>query len=134
MILITRGENNDVVLTLWEKTTLTTPFYLFCFESIQENREVYFIASDISTQIFRYNRFVIEENDVPDPLNGVVTLDPVGFWTYTIYEQTNGTNLDPTDAAVAGIVETGRVKVIGDSQQYTSHTVADNTFVAHEPA
>ncbi len=135
MILIERGTQNTVALSLKEKATLCPPTsFLFCFKSIQENREVCFIAADISLAPLRYNKFVIEENDVEDKVNGVVKLNPEGFWTYIIYEQTSATNLIPTDAAVVGIVETGRVKVIGVNQEYDRHDPANNEFIAHEPS
>lgn len=136
MIIIRRGTiNTGIALTLTEKNTLCPPAaYLFCFKSIQENREVYFVGTDISPDPLRYNLFTIEESDTPDPVNAVVTLNPEGFWTYTIYDQSSTTNLDPTDASVAGVVETGRVKVIETVQTYKEHDITGNTYVAHEPS
>ena len=111
MIQITKGTTNNVALTLTEKCTLTSPYYLFVFQS-DETRNLYkFIAADTSTHPDRYNLFAIVETDSsPDPLDGEIELPIVGFYKYKIYEQTSSTNLDP--ALATGIVEVGKVQVI----------------------
>jgi len=113
MILINKGETNEVVLTLTEKTTLTNPEYLFSFENDSTRDFKYFIAQDISEFPERFNKFLIEESSTEDLLNGKVQLEPNGFWTYVIYEQESSTNLNP--ALATGIVEKGKVKVIGEA-------------------
>jgi hypothetical protein len=111
MIQITKGTTNNVALTLTEKCTLTSPYYLFVFQS-DETRNLYkFIAADTSTHPDRYNLFAIVETDSsPDPLAGEIELPIVGFYKYKIYEQTSSTNLNP--ALATGIVEVGKVQVI----------------------
>ena len=111
MIQITKGTTNNVALTLTEKCTLTSPYYLFVFQS-DETRDLYkFIAADTSTYPKRYNLFAIVETDSsPDPLAGEIELPLVGFYKYKVYEQTSSTNLDP--ALATGIVEVGKVQVI----------------------
>lgn len=111
MIQITKGTTNNVALTLTEKCTLTSPYYLFVFQS-DETRNLYkFIAADTSTHPDRYNLFAIVETDSsPDPLAGEIELPIVGFYKYKVYEQTSSTNLDP--ALATGIVEVGKVQVI----------------------
>lgn len=111
MIQITKGSTNDVALTLTEKCTLTAPHYLFVFQS-DETRDFYkFIAADTSAHTDRYNLFaIVETNTNPDPLDGEIELPLVGFYKYTIYEQTSPTNLNPANAT--GIVEVGKVQVI----------------------
>lgn len=111
MIQITKGSTNDVALTLTEKCTLTAPYYLFVFQS-DETRDLYkFIAADTSAHTDRYNLFAIVETSTnPDPLDGEIELPLIGFYKYTIYEQTSPTNLDPANAT--GIVEVGKVQVI----------------------
>lgn len=111
MIQITKGTTNNVALTLTEKCTLTSPYYLFVFQS-DETRDLYkFIAADTSTHPDRYNLFAIVETDSsPDPLAGEIELPIVGFYKYKVYEQTSSTNLNP--ALATGIVEVGKVQVI----------------------
>jgi hypothetical protein len=109
MILINKGEVNQVVLTLSERTTITDACYLFEFiKDGSIGSVIYFIATDVSLNKLRYNQFSIEENSVADVLNGVITLD-VCDYKYTVYEQVDGsTNLDPTGL---NVVEFGRVQV-----------------------
>lgn len=120
MIKIIKGQANVVVLTLKEKTTLTNPKYLFVFKNDQTNVDAKFIAADTSTYPDRYNKFTITEKTTsPNPLTGEVTLSLDGFYTYTIYEQTSSTNLNPANAT--GVVETGKVQVFAT-------IVADHTY------
>lgn len=110
MILITRGQANQVVVTLKEKVTLVTPDFLFEFKNDDSKDKSFFIASDISTFQDRFNEFTITEKTAsPDPLAGEVALRE-GFYTYKVYEQNSTTNLDPDLAG--DVVESGKVKVI----------------------
>ena len=113
MIYLQEDTVNQVIVTLQEKTTLDTPFYLFVFKNDTTNEEKIFTASDISTNIIRYNEFDIEVTTGPENLlTGVVNMDPSGYWKYTIYEQVSPTNLDVDNTV--GIVETGKVYLQGD--------------------
>lgn len=128
MIKITRGQANVVVITLKEKTTLTNPKYLFVFKNDQTNVEAKFIAADISTYPDRYNKFTITEKTTsPNPLTGEVTLSLDGFYTYTIYEQTSSTNLNPANAT--GVVETGKVQVF--QAAVTDHTYSPDSNITY---
>lgn len=101
-------------LTLTENVTLTSPVFLFEFKNDQDQTSQYFIASDISTQTQRYNKFTITESNTPDNLNGQVSMTLTGSWTYTVREQESNTNLDPE---LSGrVVEIGKVKVIGTTE------------------
>lgn len=119
MIKITKGQANTVVLTLTEKSTLTSPDYLFVFKSDQTEVEFIFIAADTSLYPERYNEFTITETANPDPLDGEVELPNTKFYSYTIYEQNSATNLDPSQAT--GIVEVGKVEVFDTAS-------TDNTY------
>ena len=128
MIQITKGIANTVVLTLKEKTTLTNPKYLFVFKNDQSNVDSKFIADDISTYPDRYNKFVVtEKTSSPNPLTGEVTLSLDGFYTYTIYEQTSSTNLNPANAT--GIVETGKVQVFETAT--ADHTYSPDSNITY---
>ncbi len=125
MIQITKNATNNIALTLTEKCTLTSPDYLFVFQS-DETRDSYeFIAADTSTYTDRYNLFaIIETNSTPDPLAGEVELPLVGFYTYTIYEQNSSTNLNPANAT--GIVEVGKVQVIDTPSSDSEYSNTNN--------
>ena len=128
MIQITKGIANTVVLTLKEKTTLTNPKYLFVFKNDQSNVDSKFIAADTSTYPDRYNKFVItEKTSNPNPLTGEVTLSLDGFYTYTIYEQTSSTNLNPANATK--IVETGKVQVFATAT--ADHTYSPDSNITY---
>jgi len=128
MIQITKGIANTVVLTLKEKTTLTNPKYLFVFKNDQSNVDSKFIAADTSTYPDRYNKFVItEKTSSPNPLTGEVTLSLDGFYTYTIYEQTSSTNLNPANATK--IVETGKVQVFATAT--ADHTYSPDSNITY---
>jgi hypothetical protein len=125
MIVIQKGQANNVVLTLKEKSTLLAPYYLFEFKNDQENESIYFLAEDVSDQIERYNKFSITETDTPDYSAGEVDLELTGFWSYIIREQASSTNLDPDLSGV--IVEVGKVKVLGTSIEPTRYDSMEKT-------
>ena len=130
MIEITKGAINTVDLTLTEKSTLDSPFYLFVFTSDAKKTEVIFTADDISDQIQRYNRFNITETSGDNILtSGVITMDPVGFWTYDVYEQVLQSNL--LVANTTSKVEEGKVKLIGDAPVTQKHTTG-KTYSAYK--
>ena len=112
MIRITKASSNTIAVTLSEKCTLTTPYFLFSFICDQTQKESLFVAQDVSTtdERVRFNKFVIvEKASNPNPLIGEVTLSTTSWYSYTIYEQTSATNL--VVANTTGIVETGKVFV-----------------------
>jgi hypothetical protein len=131
MILINKGQNNTIVVTLSEKTTLSSPTYLFKFTNDVTGDIVRFIAQNTSDYTYRYDKFLVTETDGTLNLtSGVIELSPSGFWSYQIYEQTSTTNLD--ENLSTGIVETGKVKVIGDNQvNYTNFDNQPNTFITY---
>ena len=64
MILINRGQNNTVALTLKEKSTLTNPYYLWKFTNDTTKQIKRFIVPELSnTHTDRYNKFTVTEND-----------------------------------------------------------------------
>ncbi len=124
MITINRGETNTVILTLSEKTTIEDAVYLFEFINDQSGKTKYFIAQDISTNKIRFNQFVIEENNTEILLTGVVKLDQLDYWKYTIREQESTTNLDPDLSG--GIVEIGKVLVLETQSEIPTFTSVQN--------
>lgn len=120
MISINKGEINKVVLTLSERTTIVGATYLFTFINDQSDVIKSFIAVDISQNKIRYNQFAIEENTVENLLNGVVSLNQEGSWTYAVREQASPTNLVVANSGA--IVEIGIVKVFESSSAIPTFT------------
>jgi hypothetical protein len=114
MINIEKNSTNVVVLTLTEKSTLPTPYYLFEFtNNINRDNVVLFTGTDNSSYKSRYNRFNIIETGTTSVnlLQSTVNLFPPGMWDYTIYEQVSSTNLFVS--GTTSIVEVGKVIVTG---------------------
>jgi hypothetical protein len=100
MLQINKAESKSWYLTLTEKTTISSPTYLFSLTHRLTNTAYNFILTDISAFTERYNEFPITEGTT-------VTLD-TGEYQYEIYAQTSSTNLDPTLANE--LVEIGLLK------------------------
>jgi hypothetical protein len=129
VIKLTKGQtNSNIALTLTEKVTLSPVYFLFEFKNDTSNTKYYVISSDTSTETERYNLFSITEG-VDDQLNGSVILGDSGFYTYTVYEQSSSSNLDPSGL---DIVETGKMKLLGTAQSFTEHSITTE-YVTHDP-
>lgn len=91
MLLFTFGQTEEMIVTLNEKRTLDSGYYLFIFEHVTTRQQV--------TKIFNFTE---DESDYPDRFNNfpIVTSTlfsgkPRGHWTYKVYEQASSTNTDP---------------------------------------
>ena len=133
MIVLNKGETTTFVATLWELSTLSSPYYLFVFTSSQTKVSYYTIIANTSTNVERYNKFVFVEG-VDDALNGKLILGKGGFYIYTVYDQSSSTNLDPDLAT--GIVERGKMKLMdsADAPDFTQHAVSPTTNVVYNPS
>lgn len=92
MLHLTKGQTaENIVVTLTEKQTLTTGYFLFIFTHYTTKQKVYsiwnFLADD-STSTDRYNKFEIDTN-------AVFNNCPPGDWLYEVYEQASSSNTDP---------------------------------------
>ena len=121
--------NNNIILTLTEKVTLSPVYFLFEFINDMTSTKYYFVCADGSSYPERYNSFTIVEG-VDAPTNGKIILGDEGFYSYNIYEQSLSDNLDPDRAG--DIVESGKVKLLGDNQTFTKNTI-DTSFIVHDP-
>lgn len=92
MLNLTEGQTSEeVVVTLNEKRTLSSGYYLFYFEHIttrQTATKVFNFSEDESSYITRYNKFTINTGTV---FSG----KPTGEWLYRVYESSTSTT-DPT--------------------------------------
>lgn len=88
--------NNNISLTLKEKTTISNPVYLFRFQSDQTKEDYFCICQDVAplSQQNRVNIFNITEG-ISDQLNSKLILGLQGRYHYFIYEQSSTTNLNP---------------------------------------
>lgn len=120
MLLVNRGANNTLIMTLTEKSSLTSPYYLMKLQN-DATRQVktVVLASDLSSYTYRYNQFLLTESATEVLTSGTVELKPTGYWSYWVYEQASSTNLS-IDAAT-GLVESGKLKVIGTDTTYTEY-------------
>lgn len=88
----------------------------------------YLICADTSSYTDRYNKFSIIEG-ADDPTNGSIILGDEGFYSYNIYEQSSSSNLDPSGLTV---IESGKMKLLGDNQTFTKHSIT-TSYVVHDP-
>jgi hypothetical protein len=122
--------SNVVVLTLSEKISIPSPYYLFEFINNQTQIKYYCISTDLSLYPERYNKFnIIVKTTTPSPLVGEIQIPLGDEYTYNVYEQSNNTNLNPTGL---NVVENGLMtydKVI------TSRVELESTLTrkAYEP-
>lgn len=117
MLRITRGQSNNIVVTLTEKTTLSAPYFLVEFNNLATNEYIYAICPDTSTQTTRYNLLTLIESSTQIPLSGQVKLIE-GTYEYRVYEQSSSSNLDPTLST--SLVEVGLIR---------STTTATSSFI-----
>jgi hypothetical protein len=118
MIRLTKGQTQNIIVTLTEKQLLTNPNYLFIFTNRSANTEVKFVklnATDISAYKDRYNEFSIVVNTYfGSSLNGQ--------YDYEIYEQTSTTNTNP---AGLNMVESGIMELVGTALTYAEYNTND---------
>lgn len=123
MIHLTKGQTENVILTLTEKQTLIAPNYLFRFVHRATNREVKFpllYAANTSPHKLRYDQFSIV-------VDTHFANSESGQWDYFIYEQVSPTNTNPNDAT--SLLEVGIMQLNESSDfTYTAHNPS-NTFI-----
>ena len=118
MIRLTKGQTQNIILTLTEKQLLTNPNYLFVFTNRSANTEIKFVklnATDVSIFKDRYNEFSIVTNtNFGSSLNGQ--------YVYEVYEQASTTNTNPTGL---NLLETGIMELVGQAFYYTQYSTDD---------
>lgn len=91
MLVLTKGSAGELIVTLNEKRTLDSGYYLFRFENIETKdvvSKIYNFSEDESAYTDRFNKFPIAST--------VFSSSPHGRWIYYVYEQASSTNTDPT--------------------------------------
>lgn len=122
MIRLTKGQTQNIILTLTEKQLLTNPNYLFVFTNRSANTEIKFVllnAADVSQYKDRYNEFSIVTNtNFGSALNGQ--------YDYEIYEQTSTTNTNQTGL---NMVESGIMELVGTPFEFTEYQTTDTYII-----
>jgi hypothetical protein len=124
VIRLTKGQTQNIILTLTEKQLLTSPNYLFVFENRSTNTDIKFVKlnnTDISAYKERYNEFTIVVNTY---FNTALN----GQYTYTIYEQTSTTNTNPTGL---NLLESGIMELEGTTISFTEYETT-STFTIRQ--
>jgi hypothetical protein len=124
VIRLTKGQTQNIILTLTEKQLLTSPNYLFIFENRSTNTDIKFVRlnnTDISQYKERYNEFSIVVNSF---FNTALN----GQYTYTIYEQTSTTNTNPTGL---NLLESGIMELEGTTISFTEYETT-STFTIRQ--
>lgn len=118
MIVLTKGQIQNIYFTLTEKQTISAPNYLFVFEQRSTNTEVKFVltnAKDLSSYKDRYNKFLLNVNQYfLSKLNGQ--------YTYSVYQQTSATNTTTTGLT---LLESGIMMLKETEEVYTEYTTTD---------
>lgn len=119
MIVLTKGQSaENIIVTLNEKRTLSTGYYLFVFTNFTTKEVVNviysFLADDSSFQT-RFNQFEIDTQTIFGNYD-------VGQWWYDVYEQASSSN---TDVAGLNKVECGVMKLNPASEfEFTTYEAA----------
>jgi hypothetical protein len=118
VIVLTKGQIQNVYFTLTEKQTISSPNYLFVFEQRSTNTEVKFVltnAKDLSSHKDRYNKFLLNVNQYfLSKLNGQ--------YTYSVYQQTSATNTTTTGLT---LLESGIMMLKESEDVYTEYSTTD---------
>lgn len=131
MFVIAKNTNSYLRPTLYEKVTLTNPYYLFVFQSDVTKQKVIFLQTNSSTNQERYDEFIITERSSSlNTSSGIIEFLPLGTWTYKVYEQASPSNL--TEANAGTLLETGIAKITGTNESYNTYTSQDITYKVHE--
>jgi hypothetical protein len=118
MIRLTKGQTQNIILTLTEKQLLTNPNYLFVFTNRSANTEIKFVRlnnTDISQYKDRYNEFSIVTNT-----NFSTSLN--GQYDYEVYEQASTTNTNPSGL---NLLESGIMELVGTPFEFTEYSTTD---------
>lgn len=99
MLVITKSlAGQTIIVTLSEKKTITSPYYLFVFSSVTTSDVIqaqYFYSDDISEYPVRYNEFEVDQT--------LFAAAATGQYKYDVYEK-------PTDEVVADLTTLNKIE------------------------
>jgi hypothetical protein len=132
MLIVNKNSVNDLVVTLIERQTLISPYYLVSVESHQSKVKTNCICASLSSNS-RYDLIRLTESGSTsvDAVNGIVNLE-LGFNTYSIFEQSSSSNLDETLAD--NFLEKGIIYVSGSTDQIIYQAAQDvMAYITYNP-
>jgi hypothetical protein len=118
MIVLTKGEEQNVIFTGTENCLLVAPYFLFVFTNRVTTEVVKFVSTNQNNNA-RYDYIELVVDDY-------FANSETGFWTYDIYEQE-----DPSDTTITGKhrVETGLMYLHpADTFTPIEYNEQDNSF------
>jgi hypothetical protein len=118
MIVLTKGEEQNVIFTGTENCLLVAPYFLFVFTNRVTTEVVKFVSTNQNNNA-RYDYIELVVDDY-------FANSETGFWTYDIYEQE-----DPSDTDIIGKhrVETGLMYLHpADTFTPIEYNEQDNSF------
>lgn len=114
MISINKNSIKKVIVTLKEKQTFDSSYFVFEFEHNLTKAKKIFTASDVSLTKYRFNEFHITDNITEDPFNGIMNFK-IGYGTYKIYEMPDVSPITLNIANAIKIVEEGKYYINDNS-------------------
>ena len=136
MILLTKGETQEIVLSLNEKVGIANPVFYFVFENDMTNESIAMVLTDTSSYKARYNSFTLNTNTYF--LNA-----KNGFWTYKVYglslPEWNNINTawnlltDVTWNLLNDdeLLEVGKMKLVGDAFEFIQYETLENNYIIY---
>lgn len=118
MIVINRGQDNEFVLTLNDRVTISNPEFLMALYGKSQQPLIKFFLTDESSSD-RYNEFSLVE--------GTDATIPAGQYTYRVYQKANRDDEDiPTSD---NLVEEGILKSVGSGNIEVEYSRNDSSKV-----
>jgi hypothetical protein len=136
MILLTKGETQEIVLSLNEKVSIANPTFYFVFENDMTNESIAMVLTDTSSYKARYNSFTLNTNTYF--LNA-----KNGFWTYKVYGLTlpEWNNINTTWELLTNVtwnllnddelLEVGKMKLVGDAFEFIQYETLENNYIIY---
>jgi len=136
MILLTKGETQEIVLSLNEKVAIANPVFYFVFENDMTNESIAMVLTDTSSYKARYNSFTLNTNTYF--LNA-----KNGFFTYKVYGLTlpEWNNINTTWELLTGVtwnllnddelLEVGKMKLVGDAFEFIQYETLENNYIIY---
>jgi len=136
MILLTKGETQEIVLSLNEKVGIANPIFYFVFENDMTNESIAMVLADTSSYKARYNSFTLNTNTYF--LNA-----KNGFWTYKVYGLSlpEWNNINTAWNLLTNVtwdllnedelLEVGKMKLVGDAFEFIQYETLENNYIIY---
>ena len=131
MLKIQKNQENNLVVTVTEKTTISPAYYLLALYSNDNmSTTIVRLTGNTSSNTERYDKFVLTETTLAqqDLEMAKINLEAGSTYDYTFYQTPS---ISGTSILGAGIVERGLLKVEGQSTGSTTYT-SSKTIITFE--